>query len=148
MRDHFRFNCPRRPAGRQAKTALLAIALALAVLTVGCSTSAPQTAAPPQTAGPPQASGLPPATAQPRVTGGSSSPATLPTGATRGPRAAARSHPLQPPNVSAAQIARLPIATTFGKSPGAPRDPDPFEPETGIVLHPPGTRVIYARPGG
>src|SRR5487761_1279633 len=56
--------------------------------------------------------------------------------------------PVLPVQISAARIARLPIATTFGKSPGAPRDPDPFEPETGIVLHPTGTRVIYARPGG
>src|SRR5487761_29911 len=56
--------------------------------------------------------------------------------------------PVLPVHISAARIARLPIATTFGKSPGAPRDPDPFEPETGIVLHPTGTRVIYARPGG
>ncbi len=30
----------------------------------------------------------------------------------------------------------------------APRDPHPYEPGTGIVLHPTATRVIYARPGG
>jgi len=53
-----------------------------------------------------------------------------------------------PSHVSAAQLARLPMATTFGRSPQAPRDPDPLGPETGIVLHPTVTRVAYARPGG
>jgi hypothetical protein len=42
----------------------------------------------------------------------------------------------------------MPMATTFDSSPLAPRDPDPFNPETGIVLHPTVTQVIYARPGG
>jgi hypothetical protein len=50
--------------------------------------------------------------------------------------------------VSAAQMARLPVATTFGITPAAPRDAVPFAPETGIVLHPVATRVVYARPGG
>jgi L,D-transpeptidase catalytic domain len=53
-----------------------------------------------------------------------------------------------PTRVSAAQLARLPLATTFGRSPGAPPDPDPFKPETGIVLHPTVTQVVYLRPGG
>ncbi len=65
-------------------------------------------------------------------------------GAASSPEAAA---PL-PVRVSAAQLARLPMATTFGSSAAAPRDPDPFGPETGIVLHPTATRVIYLRPGG
>lgn len=56
--------------------------------------------------------------------------------------------PVLPMHVSAAQIARLPSATTFGRSPGAPRDPGPFEPETGIVLHPTVMQVVYTRPGG
>lgn len=56
--------------------------------------------------------------------------------------------PARPRQVSAAQLARLPRATTFGKSPAAPRDPDPFGPETGLVLHPTVPRVVYARPGG
>ena len=148
MRAHFRFNCPRRPAGRQAKTALPAIALALAVLTVGCSTSAPQTAAPPQATGPPHATGVPRATAPSSATGSSRSPATLPSRATGAPAAAARSHPLPPPNVSATQIARLPVATTYATTPAAPQDPAPFEAETGTVLHPTAARVIYTRPGG
>ena len=33
-------------------------------------------------------------------------------------------------------------------TPAAPQDPAPFAPETGIVLHPTATRVVYARPGG
>jgi lipoprotein-anchoring transpeptidase ErfK/SrfK len=53
-----------------------------------------------------------------------------------------------PVHVSAAQLARLPMATTFTRSPSAPRDPDPFRPETGVVLHPTVPQVIYLRPGG
>lgn len=53
-----------------------------------------------------------------------------------------------PAHVSAAQLARLPMATTFGRSPAAPQDPDPFKPETGIVLHPTLKDVVYVRPGG
>jgi lipoprotein-anchoring transpeptidase ErfK/SrfK len=69
--------------------------------------------------------------------------------ATPGPAApAAAARAVLPVPVSAAQMARLPVATTFGESPTAPRDPDPFESETGIVLHPTAALVIYARPGG
>jgi lipoprotein-anchoring transpeptidase ErfK/SrfK len=64
------------------------------------------------------------------------------------PHAAAPPAPVPPVRVSAAQMARLPVATTYGTTPAAPRDPAPFAPETGIVLHPGATRVIYARPGG
>lgn len=53
-----------------------------------------------------------------------------------------------PVQVLSAQLARLPDATTFRKSPAAPQDPDRFGSETGIVLHPTAKRVIYARPGG
>jgi L,D-transpeptidase catalytic domain len=71
---------------------------------------------------------------------------------TAGPPSPARpadsSQPVLPVALSAAQIGRLPLATTFGRSPGAPVDPDPFQPEKGLVLHPTATRVIYARPGG
>ena len=56
--------------------------------------------------------------------------------------------PVLPMHVSAAQLARLPIATTYGNSPKAPQDPDPLKPETGIVLHPTAKQVVYARPGG
>jgi lipoprotein-anchoring transpeptidase ErfK/SrfK len=64
------------------------------------------------------------------------------------PHAAAPPPPVPPRHVSAAQMARLPMATTFGTTPAAPRDPAPFAQETGIVLHPTATRVVYARPGG
>jgi hypothetical protein len=56
--------------------------------------------------------------------------------------------PVPAMHVSAAQLARLPIATTFGRLPKAPQDPDPFQPETGVVLHPTATQVVYANPGG
>jgi L,D-transpeptidase catalytic domain len=71
-------------------------------------------------------------------------------GATSPPPAppAASSRPVLPVHLSAAQIGRLPMATTFGRSPGAPQDPGTFQPEQGLVLHPTATRVIYARPGG
>src|ERR1700722_14533741 len=64
------------------------------------------------------------------------------------PRATTPPRPVQPRRISAAQIARLPMATTFGTTPAAPRDPAPFHPETGTVLHPTASRVIYTRPGG
>jgi hypothetical protein len=53
-----------------------------------------------------------------------------------------------PVRVSAAQMARLPMATTYATTPAAPRDLAPFAPETGIVVHPTATQVIYTRPGG
>ena len=53
-----------------------------------------------------------------------------------------------PRRVSAAQLARLPDATTFSRVPGAPRDPDPFKAETGVVVHPTVTRAVYSSPGG
>jgi lipoprotein-anchoring transpeptidase ErfK/SrfK len=53
-----------------------------------------------------------------------------------------------PVPVSAAQLAQLPIATTFSTSPWAPQDPARFKPETGIVLHPTVTQTVYARPAG
>jgi hypothetical protein len=58
------------------------------------------------------------------------------------------SAPVRPAHLSAAQRARLPRATTFGRLQGEPRDPDPSGPGLGIVLHPTATQVVYARPGG
>ena len=55
---------------------------------------------------------------------------------------------VQPVRVPASQMARLPDATTFVRLPGAPGDPDPFAPETGIVIHPTVARAVYANPGG
>jgi lipoprotein-anchoring transpeptidase ErfK/SrfK len=65
------------------------------------------------------------------------------------PASAASSTPaVVPVQLSAAQVAGLPMATTFGKLPRVPLDPDPFTAETGTVLHPTVTVVVYARPGG
>lgn len=61
---------------------------------------------------------------------------------------AAPARVVQPRRVPAAQLARLPGATTFGRLRGAPLDPDPFSPETGIVIHPTVARAVYAYPGG
>ena len=74
--------------------------------------------------------------------GGCATPAT--------PRAAPRpsSGPVTPAHLSAAQIARLPRATTFGRLRAGPRDLDASAPTLGVVLHPTATRVVYARPGG
>ena len=64
------------------------------------------------------------------------------------PHSAVPRRPVLPRRVSAAQMSRLPRATTFGTTPRASRDPAPFGPETGIVLHPTAARVAYATPGG
>jgi lipoprotein-anchoring transpeptidase ErfK/SrfK len=64
------------------------------------------------------------------------------------PHAAATPRPVLPVRVSPAQAAGLPLATTSGTTPSAPRDPAPFTAETGIVLHPTAVRVVYALPGG
>jgi lipoprotein-anchoring transpeptidase ErfK/SrfK len=61
---------------------------------------------------------------------------------------AASSRIVQPLRVSAARMARLPAATTFGRLRGAPLDPDPFSPETGVVIHPTVARAVYVYPGG
>jgi hypothetical protein len=73
------------------------------------------------------------------------------TGAARAagsPRASARPRLLKTMRPAAKRTARLTMATTYGTTPAAPPDPAPFKPETGIVIHPAATRVIYARPGG
>ena len=75
--------------------------------------------------------------------------AALATGCgTTGPAHAAPPPSVQPAHLSSAQLALLPAATTYGTTPAAPPDPAPFAPETGTVLHPEATRVVYARPGG
>jgi lipoprotein-anchoring transpeptidase ErfK/SrfK len=67
---------------------------------------------------------------------------------TTGARATRPARAVAPVRVSAAELARLPGATTYATSPTAPRDPDPFMPEPGIVLHPTVRQVVYTRPGG
>jgi len=64
------------------------------------------------------------------------------------PQASAQPRLLQAVRSAATRTARLAMATTYGTTPAAPQDPAPFKPETGTVLHPATTRVIYARPGG
>ena len=56
--------------------------------------------------------------------------------------------PVTPVAVSAAQVARLPLATTFARLRGAPQDSEPFEPVDGVVSHPTAPQVVYAHPGG
>jgi L,D-transpeptidase-like protein len=140
MHDHFRFDWLRGHA--QAKAAARsAIMLTVAVLAAGCGTAGPPYAAgPPNTTVPPRTTGSPHATGAPVATGrahGTGEPH-----GTVAPRTAGAPRP------SATQTARLPMATTYGTTPKAPQDPAPFKPETGIVVHPARTRVIYARPGG
>jgi hypothetical protein len=53
-----------------------------------------------------------------------------------------------PRPVSAAELAALPPATTFGTVTGAPPDPDPTAPPTGDVVHPTVPVPVYAAPGG
>jgi lipoprotein-anchoring transpeptidase ErfK/SrfK len=109
MRQHCRYDSPRRTAVKAA--AATAAVAAVAVLATGCGAAAPPHAAAPA---------------------GSAGPAV----------------PVPPAHVTAAQLARLPSATTDGTTPAAPPDPAPFSPETGIVLHPLAARAVYTRPGG
>src|SRR3984885_13027625 len=119
MLDHLRFGWPgRQRAAGRTNAATAVITLAIAGLTSGCGTAAPHTA---------------PHTAVVRT-----APQT----------AVAQSRLVQPRRTSAVQLARLPMATTFGTTSAAPRDLTPFAPETGMVLHPATTRVASARPGG
>jgi lipoprotein-anchoring transpeptidase ErfK/SrfK len=53
-----------------------------------------------------------------------------------------------PVPVPAAQMARLPVATTFTRLRGAPQDSDPFQPGNGLMTHPTVEQVVYTRPGG
>ena len=142
MHDHFRFDSLRRRAAAKATAAMPVITLTVAVLATGCGT-----------AGPPHATGTPHPIAQAPATGpGHAMGAPHATGtpqATGAPlQASAQPRPVQAMRSSAAQTARLPIATTYATTPTAPQDPAPFARETGIVIHPATTRVIYARPGG
>ncbi|HEY3682700.1 MAG TPA: L,D-transpeptidase [Streptosporangiaceae bacterium] len=50
--------------------------------------------------------------------------------------------------VSAARLARLPHATTYGTVHGAPADPAPNAPLDGTVVHPARDTPVYDRPGG
>jgi len=142
MHDHFRFDRLRRRAAVKATAAMPVITMTVAVLATGCGMVGP-----PHATGPPRPTVQPAATAPGRATGAPQVTGALQaTGAP--PQASAQPSPVQAMRFSAAQTARLPMATTYGTTPAAPQDSAPFARETGIVLHPATTRVIYARPGG
>ena len=71
-----------------------------------------------------------------------SAPATGP------PRVTVQSQPVRMVHLTAFQSAPLPLASTYGTTPTAPRDPAPFAAESGTVAHPTTTQLIYTRPGG
>jgi len=135
MHDHFRFDRLRRRAAVKATAAMPVITMTVAVLATGCGMVGP-----PHATGPPRPTVQPAATAPGRATGAPH--------ATGPPPQASAQPRLVEAMRSSAQTARLPIASTYGTTPAAPQDPDPFARETGIVVHPATTRVIYARPGG
>lgn len=64
-----------------------------------------------------------------------------------GGTAASVAQPLAPVSATAAELAKLPRATTYANIPAAPRDPSPFAITDGLVVHPMSPRVIYAGPG-
>jgi lipoprotein-anchoring transpeptidase ErfK/SrfK len=56
--------------------------------------------------------------------------------------------PIVPPvSVSPTAVAKLPLATTFTRTPAAPLDQDPFAVTDGVVVHPLTQQVVYAAPG-
>jgi hypothetical protein len=171
MHSHFRFDRLRRRAAARATAVMPVIALAVAAVASGCGTAgSPQTTGPPGATVPPAVTGAPAGTGAPAATGAPHAigaadaavrpPTTGPMHATGAPRAAAGLHATARPqssaqpklvqavHSSAVRAAQLPAATTYGTTSAAPQDPAPFKPETGTVLHPTTSRVVYSRPGG
>ena len=64
-----------------------------------------------------------------------------------GPEATQAQPVVAPVRVSAAELARLPRATTYTRIPAAPVDQDPFAQTGGLVVHPLEAQVLYAAPG-
>lgn len=62
--------------------------------------------------------------------------------------AAAQVPPVAPKPVSAAELAALPAATTWGVVTGAPVDPTPDQAPSGELVSPDATVPVYATPGG
>ena len=63
-------------------------------------------------------------------------------------RAAPGEHRLvAPAGVSAAELAKLPRATTYASIPASPSDPAPFAVTSGLVVHPRVPQIVYAEPG-
>lgn len=56
-------------------------------------------------------------------------------------------HSVPPAGVSAAELAKLPRATTYASIPAAPLDPAPFAVTDGLVVHPRTPQIVYAGPG-
>jgi lipoprotein-anchoring transpeptidase ErfK/SrfK len=52
-----------------------------------------------------------------------------------------------PVAVPAAELAKLPRATTYASIPAAPGDPAPFALTSGLVVHPLAPQVVYSGPG-
>lgn len=159
MHDHSRFDSLRRRAGVKVAAAVPVIALTVAVLITGCGTAgAPHANGPPHDAVRPAATGAPHTTVRPAGTGRSHGTGAVnaievanATGAARAassPQVSAQPRSRPAVRSAATRTARLTMATTYGTTPTAPTDPAPFKPETGVVIHPATTRVIYARPGG
>lgn len=138
MRDRFQLGRPGRTAAGPAKAIGCGLALAGLALATACGTRAPPHAVAQQASS--HAVSSQPASSRPA----SSRPASSPQASSR----PLSSQLILPGQVSSAQTARLPLATTFTTVHGAPQDPDPFGTENGLVTHPAVTQVIYARPGG
>jgi len=64
-----------------------------------------------------------------------------------GQQEAAAQPTVLPVRVSAAELAKLPRATTFTSIAAAPLDQDPFALTGGLVVHPLAAQVLYAGPG-
>ena len=75
---------------------------------------------------------------------GAPSPAS---NAAAGRQHAPASGPVAPVAVTAAELAKLPRATTYTSIPAAPTDPDPFAVTSGLVVRPLSPQIIYAAPG-
>jgi lipoprotein-anchoring transpeptidase ErfK/SrfK len=64
-----------------------------------------------------------------------------------GQQGAAAQSAVPPVRVSAAELAKLPQATTFTSIAAAPLDQDPYALTGGLVVHPLAAQVLYAGPG-
>lgn len=64
-----------------------------------------------------------------------------------GGTAAAAQRVVLPVHVPAAELGRLPRATTYTSIPAAPLDPSPFALSSGLVVRPLAAQVVYAGPG-
>ena len=56
-------------------------------------------------------------------------------------------HLVLPVAVPAAELAKLPRATTYASIPAAPGDPAPFAVTSGLVVHPRAQQIVYSGPG-